>query len=236
MAVPPPADDLDARAGRGPGTAARTSDRPTTRASTPGGGRRHPADVVHRLRTVLAERRGPVLAGGLVVALALAWVAIGRSDPAPPAPAAAPDRAATATAPVTAAPPDTAGLRARLGDPASCADAPGPVPRITCTGDGVTVDAQLLDPARAAQDYAIAAGVAAAPHAGPPACARGEAEERSWARPGSPNVVAGRYACRTEGAEAVLWWTDEQGVLARAGATGRGLADLFAWWQAHLTG
>jgi hypothetical protein len=68
--------------------------------------------------------------------------------------------------------------------------------------------------------------------AGGARCERGQAEERSWSRPQTPAVVAGRYRCDVVGGVAHLWWTvDDARLLAHAfGATGTSLAELFVWW------
>ena len=167
-------------------------------------------------------------AGSLIAVLAVAALAASRGGSASSAsaPVTAPT-AETATAPVDPAP-----LRALFAGNPGCADHGVDVPEVSCTIDDVRVDARLVGPVDAERLF----GGSATPHTGPPACAAGNADERTWARPAAPDVAAGRYRCRLEEGRAVMWWTDEAGIIAHAVAPGADLARLFVWWRTHLDG
>ena len=83
---------------------------------------------------------------------------------------------------------------------------------------------------------ATESGATIAARAGPPACARGQPDERAWSRPETPDAISGRYRCRLEAGRAAIWWTDEHGLLAHAVASDGDLAALFAWWRARSGG
>lgn len=117
-------------------------------------------------------------------------------------------------------------------DPAACVDLVGDVPAVSCMVDGVQVEAKLFRPDEVTSAYVSATGARLDAATGPPACAAGHEEERSWSRPQAPLRPVGRYACH----DGAMWWTDDHGVLAHATVPGRDLAQLFAWWRAHLLG
>jgi hypothetical protein len=179
-------------------------------------------------------RRRPLAAVILVVVLAIAWFALERSRSSSargaPAPVAAED-------PATAPAPDTSPLRALLRlDPSTCVDVVGDIPAVSCTVAGVHVDAKLVGLANEITAYVEATGARLGAAAGPPVCAHGHDEERSWSRPSAPAVAVGRYTCRLEHGAPAMWWTDDHGVLAYATTDTGDLAQLFAWWRAHLLG
>jgi hypothetical protein len=101
--------------------------------------------------------------------------------------------------------------------------------------NGVALEIWKVGPASAAARYRTAVGDVA-PGSGAPACARGRPDERAWARPATPTVVAGRYRCVIEHGRAALWWTNDGGELAHAVAPNNDLAALFAWWRAFPSG
>jgi hypothetical protein len=203
---------LDASAGRGP---------------QPDGTRPHQ-------RRGRPSRARPLAAGLLVAALAAGWLIVQQrsSTNAAPSVAVSPPRPTTPPAPRV----DTSALRGLLADAGACADVIESVPSVRCEIDGVRLDARLLGTADAKRTYVASSGARLAPRHGPPACAQGRPEERSWSRPETPEVVAGRYHCRREDGAAAMWWTDEHGVIAHAVAADDDLARLFAWWTAHRDG
>jgi len=194
-----------------------------------------PADRLRRRDR--QSRAKPLVAGLLVAGLAAGWLLVQRtSTNGRPGVGIAPPTHGSG-APATVAPrAGTAALRALLADAGRCADVAGAVPAVQCDIDGVRLDARLLTAADARRTYVSSAGARIAPRRGSPECARGLPDERAWSRPETPHVVAGRYRCRIEGDAAVIWWTDEHGVLARAVARDRDLARLFVWWRAHRNG
>ena len=101
---------------------------------------------------------------------------------------------------------------------------------------GVHVDVWHLPLPEALARYRTESGATIAARAGAPACARGQADERAWSRPESPQVVSGRYRCRVESGHAAMWWIDEHGLLAHAVAPNGDLTALFAWWRAQSGG
>jgi hypothetical protein len=98
--------------------------------------------------------------------------------------------------------------------------------------DAGGVRVERTRPADVDAAYRDATGAVPAPRTGSPACARGKEDERSWARPDTPAVVAGRYTCRIVDGRAVMWWTEGNELVRATGADGD-LAALFAWWQAQ---
>ena len=187
------------------------------------GGRRR-----DRRANVSPSRTRRLAAGALIAVLAVAVLAASRggSPSSASAPVAAP-AADPATVPVDPAP-----LRALFAGNPGCVDHGVDVPEVSCTVDGVRVDARLVGPAEAERTFAADP----APHSGPPACAQGRPDERTWSRPDAPVVAVGRYRCRIEGGRAAMWWTDEAGIITHAVAADADLAQLFAWWEAHLAG
>jgi hypothetical protein len=177
----------------------------------------------------------------LLVVLAAALVFVRerpRSDAAaPPPPPPAPSSSSSSSSSSTTEPvADTTALRARFADAGKCADVPGPVPTLRCVIDRVDVEARLLEPKHAQAVYEQESAAITAPRQGPPACARGQADERAWSRPVAPAVAVGRYHCRIEAGRAAIWWTDEHGLVAHAVAVDGDLAALFEWWRAHHDG
>ena len=162
----------------------------------------------------------PAAAAALIGSLAAAWLVAGRHAAAPASP--------TGPAPLVT----TATLRTRLAHPEQCADVAAPMPTVRCVVAGVIVEVRELD-ADVATAYAREVTVARRAHTGPPQCARGHAEERSWSRPSAPARVVGRYACGHEHQRAAMWWTDDHGLLWHAVARDDNLAALFSWWQRH---
>lgn len=98
--------------------------------------------------------------------------------------------------------------------------------------DGVAVDVRTYPPGTAAAAYRTATKVAAVPHAGPPACGNGAADERAWSEAAAPDVAVGRYRCAIERGHAAMWWTHGDR-LTHAVAGDGDLAALFAWWRTH---
>jgi hypothetical protein len=163
-------------------------------------------------------RVGAALA--LVAALAVGWIATSRmSDP----------RGARTFSPASSGAVPT---------PARCHDPTGREPDVHCTLDGVDIDYRLTREASATTMNAVygdaIGSTTTRPGSGPPRCARGGEDERSWSRPSRPRRVAGRYACRHEqGRAAMLWTVADRGLLAHAVSSDGDLARLFAWWLAH---
>jgi hypothetical protein len=166
-----------------------------------------------------ANRRVRVGAAvGLITALAVGWIAtsrVGNPHLAPAAPAAAPP-------------------------PARCHDPTARQLHVQCTLDGVQVDYRLIEggstnPASVNAVYVDAIGsTTSRVGSGPPGCARGGEDERSWSRPSQPRSVVGRFACRHEHGRAAMWWTvADRGLLAHAVASDGDLARLFSWWLSH---
>ena len=124
--------------------------------------------------------------------------------------------------------------------PARCHDPTVRELHVQCTLDGVQVDYRLVDagstnPTSVNAVYVDAIGATTSRlGSGPPRCARGGDDERSWSRPSQPRRVAGRFACRREHGRAAMWWTvADRGVLAHAVGADADLASLFAWWLSH---
>jgi hypothetical protein len=180
------------------------------------------------------EHRAPVgtsrtrrlAAGALVAALAVAVFAVSRRGSA--SSASAPVTAPLATD--TTVPVDPEPLRSLFAGEPACTDHGADVPEVSCTVGGVRVDARLVGVGTAARAF----GPAAPPRRGPPACAVGRADERTWSRPAAPTVVAGRYRCDIEAGRAAMWWTDDSGIIVHAVASDADLAHLFEWWQTNL--
>jgi hypothetical protein len=160
---------------------------------------------------------------GLVVALALGWVATSRMG--------------HSTAPAAAAPiaPAGVGTRATLAPAARCDGMMGRSSEMRCSVDGIAVDYRLLTAASLSAVYVDAIGATTSRSgAGPPQCATGGADERSWARLWQPHRVAGRFACRREQGRAAMWWTiADRGLLAHAVAPDGDVASLYEWWLSH---
>jgi len=173
------------------------------------------------------RRRGPIAAGVLVAALALAWLLTSRAA-APPAEGARPPTAASAPA------FDTAPLAVLLGRPHGCDDVSLTVPELRCEIDGVRVEARLVDPADVDAVFATTTGAHAIAGTGRAACEQGRPDNRTWSRAAKPTVAVGRYVCRFEDGNAAIWWSDQHGLVAHAVAADHDLARLFAWWRAHL--
>jgi hypothetical protein len=187
------------------------------------------------LRLPSQGRLRPIAAAVLLAGLAAAWLVVGHRSHAsagaeltPPAAVASSSAVATSTAPplgVEVPPiaarrtPDCRGLSASR-------------PEVLCVVDRVELDLRLYAPGTAAEAYTRAAGAVARPGAGPPACAKGVSDERSWSEASSPTVAVGRYRCRLENGRAAMWWTQGDQV-AHAVAPDRDLAALFAWWRGH---
>jgi hypothetical protein len=169
-----------------------------------------------------SPRARPIAAAVLIAALTVGWLAAGHRS-----------RAAGSSAPVT--PSSTATPPASSNAPADriCAPASGAGEgEVRCVLDGVRVDIRTYPPGTGAAAYRRASGVAARPHDGPPACARGEPDERAWSDPAAPTVAVGRYRCVLEAGRAAMWWTRGDR-LAHAVSADSDLAALFAWWRTH---
>jgi hypothetical protein len=154
-------------------------------------------------------------------------------------PSARADRSAGRTRPVAAAVLLAAltlawlaaGHRSRAAGSNAAPAAPSSVPA-SRSPERVRLDVRSYPPGTGAAAYRRATGVAATPHTGPAACARGAPEERSWSRPGAPTIAVGRYRCVLEHGRAAMWWTRGDRVSHAVAANGD-LAALFAWWRAH---
>jgi hypothetical protein len=196
-------------------------------------------------RPAPSGRARKVAAMVLVGALAVGWIATSRAGHARPAPRSARGETAqraTVPSPVrTDANRSLPALRAVVPHGARCSAGPGPGTEARCSVAGVDVDYRLLPAAslRAAYLAPLAPGLnggsmALGPGSGPPVCAHGGEEERSWSRPAAPRRAVGRYACRIEQGRAAMWWTvDDRGLLAHATSSGADLTSLFAWWESH---
>ena len=170
----------------------------------------------------------------LVVVLAIAWLWVGRHDPAiertlVPATTVAP-RPASKVETVVSVPrwvPDA--IAATCG--AHRSDTTGVV-TVDCTpGRGVVALQYRGFSSVAAVRDAYAATAAIVGGAGPAGCAGGAPEERSWASPASPTVPSGRYGCSVVEGRARLVWTSERNhVLALASRADADLRSLFEWW------
>ncbi len=185
-----------------------------------------------RLRR-LARRPLIRASAAVVVALAVGWALTWEWRPSPrPGPPPVPIAAgSTVAAGTSRSEPLLRSLRAA----SQCRTEPALPGRARCSIAGVVVDYEVVEPARLRAVYGDAVGSASRPAgSGPPACARGGEDERSWSMPTSPRRVAGRYACRLELGRAAMWWTlEDRGLLAHAVASDADLASLFAWWLAH---
>jgi hypothetical protein len=193
-----------------------------------------------RLRLPAAGRARKLAAVALVGGLAIAWIATSQvGNPARSS------RAEAADQPVRVRPARRVAdrgraLRALLPVGARCAE-PASDAEARCSIAGVEVDYRLLAPdaLRAAYLAPLVPGLTGGSMAlgagsGPPKCALGAEEERSWSRPAAPRRAVGRYACRIEQGRAVMWWTvDAPGLLAHAISPGSDLTSLFAWWESH---
>ena len=171
-------------------------------------------------------RTRPIAAGILVAALAAGWLAVSRR--AAPAAVAPPVERAT-TAP--AASPRPASLRARLPRGLACTDVSGADARVECSVDRVQLEIALLGEGADAA-YRRVTGARERAVTGPPACAHGRPDERSWSRAAAPGVPVGRYRCTFEHGVAAMWWTDN-GLLVHAVAPVADLERLFTWWRTH---
>jgi hypothetical protein len=189
---------------------------------------RPPADRPSRLP------RGRRLAlGALLLLLAGATAVLAaRGSPGPTEAAASPPRAPSPTA---AAPSTAATVHAFdrvVGDSSGCQTLAAIEPQLLCAlPGGVVTYMQVTDVQGAYSRHVV--DVPRDPAAAG-ACATGLPEEGAWSRPASPDLTAGRFACRVDATEAEMWWTvDDAGVLAHAVRRDGDLATLFAWWRAH---
>ena len=181
-------------------------------------------------------RSRPIAAALLLAALTGAWLFVGqRSHRAPqaaaevPATVAAPAPGSTTVTHVTS--PQTSTRPA----PSTDCRVPLAVGRATqCVVDGVDLVVQRYSPGTVGAAYRSNADAEAAPHDGPPVCAKGLPDERAWATAAAPQTIAGRYRCRIEAGRAAMWWTRGDR-LVHAVARTPDLAGLFAWWRAHPT-
>ena len=159
-------------------------------------------------------------AAGLVAALAVGWIATSRMSDPGVVPAASP--APSLTVPT----------------PARCHDPTAREPHVDCTLDGVDIDYRLIRAVSASTVNAVygdaIGSTTSRPGSGPPRCARGGEDERSWSRPSQPRRVAGRYACRREHGRAAMWWTvADRSLLAHAVSSDDDVSRLFVWWLVH---
>jgi hypothetical protein len=233
-------DRVEALVGRALGDPVAAVRRPAPPAASPAPRRRARAGGRGHRTPVVPAR--PVLAGAIVVALALGAVLAlrggGRAGAplAPPvtdvrAPGAIADGAPTGVVDVRGdgaageLPPALATLV--VEEPGAC------VPRgavVRCDRGDVTVE--YAQPPNLAAAYALVAPDDGQVAHGPAACAAGRPDERAWSWPETPAVAAGRYHCALDPeGRPELWWTDTRsGLLARARAARTDLAGLFAWW------
>ncbi len=197
-------------------------------------------------------RARPIAAAVFLAGLTIACLVVGHRSHAPAfetasASVAVPSLAAASSNPPSVAPTSVAPMSVA---PTSGAPAPAPTsttsvprnpdcrglspdrPEARCVIDAVDLHARLLAPGTVAAAYRRAAAADAAPKSGPPACARGVPDERTWSVAASPAAAAGRYRCRFERGRAAMWWTRGD-VLVHAVARDGDLAGLFTWWRAH---
>ncbi len=181
-------------------------------------------------------RARPVAAAVLLAALTASWLVVGHRSHAsaaadtPAVPISAPPRTSDSTAApssnATTASPTTVALTKDCHGLTTSRSA------ARCVVGGVDLEVHRYTPATVAAAYVRAAGPEAQPRSGPPACASGSADERSWSISSAPEAAVGRYRCRVEAGHAAMWWTQD-GRLFHATARDGDLAALFAWWRAH---
>ena len=171
----------------------------------------------------------------LVVALAVAWVTVGRASSSegvpPPASTARVSTASTASSRVivTATPrwvPRSIAATCRaVGAAASNVV-------VDCApGRGVAVLRYRAFPSKAALDAVYSATGTRVGGVGPSSCARGTPDERAWAPVGAPESPFGRYRCVLVAGRARLeWTTDALRVLAVATRADSDLRSLYEWW------
>lgn len=200
------------------------------RFTRPGGGPgRDPANPRGRAR--------PIAAAALLAALTAGWLVVGHRSHA----SAAADAAPTSTVPTRPTTPPTSSVpkttpptRSPTTIPrtADCHGLAVARPEVRCVVAGVDLDVRRFAPATVAAADVRATGAEAKPRTGPPACAAGHADERSWSISSAPDAAVGRYRCRFESGRAAMWWTQD-GRLFHATTHDGDLAALFAWWRAH---
>lgn len=177
----------------------------------------------------------------LVVVLAAGWIAVGgrgaRPSAGPPAP-----RLTTTSRP---RPPTTF----RVSPIAHAVSVPTWVPRAiaaTCRARATTTASLVVDctPGRGvislryrhfASLAALHAAYATAPSdrggTGPPKCASGATDERSWSLATAPNIAVGRYRCAlVDGHARIVWTSERECVLASADRADAELRSLYEWW------
>jgi len=175
--------------------------------------------------------RRPVLLGAFLLVLAVACLGALRAagDRAPRRETDV--RVAGAAATTSTAREARATFAAVVGDTAGCQTLAAPEPQLLCPiPEGVVTFTQVANPMAG---YSSVAGTGDAVAArGDAACAAGKPDERAWARPEAPAVVAGRYFCRVDGERAEMWWTvDDVGLLGHAHRHDDDLVALFSWWR-----
>jgi hypothetical protein len=179
----------------------------------------------------------------LVIGLAAAWLATSRIGAASHSIRDGSVRPSVVSRPVDTLAPrrPSSALVALVPKGARCAAGHESGPEVRCSVAGVEVDYRSLPRSALRSSYlaALVPGLrggtmSLAAGSGPPKCALGSEDERSWSRPSAPLRAVGRYACRIEQGRAVMWWTvDDRGLLAHATASAGDLASLFAWWESH---
>ncbi len=178
----------------------------------------------------------------LVVGLGTAWIAVGKHGSGGPSPMLDPSTARsprTATTVVRAPPARVehvvavppwvptaiaATCRARASSPSSVI--------VDCTPGRGVVRLQYRNFASVvALRAAYAARSARRGGVGPPACARGAAEERSWSAAGAPTVPVGRYHCSlAEDRAEIVWFSEPAAVLGVTTRADADLRSLYQWW------
>jgi hypothetical protein len=199
--------------------------------------------VSRSIRSRLGGNRGrQVGAIVLVIGLAAAWLATSRVGGVSHSVRRGSVGPSVVSRPLaTPAPRPSSALVALVPQGARCTDDHESAAEVRCSIAGVEVSYRSLPSSslRAAYLAALVPGLrggsmALAAGSGPPKCALGSEDERSWSRPSAPRRAVGRYACRVEQGRAVMWWTvDDRGLLAHATASAGDLASLFAWWESH---
>lgn len=182
-------------------------------------------------------RARPIAAAALLAALTAGWLVVGHRSHASAAADAALSStpASPPTIPPTTSVPETSPTTSpptKVPRTTDCQGLSQSRPEVRCILAGVDLDVRRFAPATVAAAYVRAAGAEAEPRSGPPACASGRADERSWSVSTAPDAAVGRYRCRLESGRAAMWWTQD-GRLFHATARDGDLAALFAWWRAH---
>jgi hypothetical protein len=226
------ASNLEFWSGRARSSAAGgDSPRPRARRSF----RRRSFRLPSSLRTRAPRGRArPAAAAALLAALAAGWLIAGHrahasAEVGGPRPLAAfsPAPSSPSTTPATARSKPTTVPLSR-----DCSGLTADRREVRCVVDGIDLDVRLYPPGSVAAAYRRAAGAAGNAQSGPPACARGVPDERTWSVAAVPGAAVGWYRCRFEHGHAAMWWTGRDRLVHAVSPDGD-LAALFSWWRTH---